>query len=118
MKQFIFGIVIVLLFLIGCSQKRETIETNTWDKFKEIPTYKKATKTNRITSISEVNEDTNAPPAEMPLVVSTLFHDGYNDAINSSKPTARVNSQKDYLEGFQEGIKDKKDGIKKRLIVR
>lgn len=116
MKQFIFVIVIGFLFVLGCSQKRDTIETNTWDKFKEIPTYKTTTKVNKITSISDTYEDTNFPPAEMPLVVSTSYRDGYNDAISSSK--AKVSNQKDYLDGFREGIKDKKDGIKKRLIVR
>ena len=118
MKQLIFILVVGFLFLVGCSQKKETIETNTWNKFKEIPTYKTVSKTNKISSLSDHNEDVGLPPAEMPLVVSMSYHDGYNDAMNSIKSVPKVSSQKDYLDGLQDGIKDKKDGIKKRLIVR
>lgn len=118
MKQYIFGLFIAFLFVAGCSEKKDTIEVNTWNKFKEIPNYTNIQKTNKVTSVIEYHEDADMPPAEMPLVVSTFYRDGYNDAFNSVKPTAKVSNQKDYLEGFQEGTKDKNYGVKKRLIVR
>lgn len=119
MKQFIFGITIGVLFFFGCAQKKENIEINNWNKFKDIPTYKATTtKVHKIISISDDynnNEDVFLPPTQMPFVVSTLYRDGYNDAMKS---LIKTSNQKDYLNGFEEGIKDKKDGLKKNLIVR
>jgi len=114
MKHLFLTSVIVSLFVLGCSQKKETAETNAWKKFNTIPTYNSVAKNKKPLQENEVIE----PPAEMPLVVSVTFNDGYNDAINNSKVNARLNNQREYSEGFKEGSKDRKEGTKKRLIVK
>lgn len=117
MKQYIFGIIVVFLFFVGCSEKKENIDSNTWNKFSEIPSYISVKRSNKITSETNI-EDNETPPADMPLVVSVSFHAGYQDAMNTAKPTARVSNQKDYLQGFREGSRDRELGVRKNLIVR